>query len=92
MTLTLDTQITLIIFEGLSMVIWIIDTYDSSSIQMTCKDHRANFVSVVTPRVKRPITLLPVLCCGRCKPPDHAHINQCCVGWDIEWLLCQLLK
>ena len=58
---------------------------------MACKDHSADFLSVVTPCVRRPIALLPVLNCGRCKPPKYAYVNQCCVGVNIKTLMYQLL-
>ena len=60
-TLTLNTQLPLIIFDGLSIFIGVIDTDDGGSINMTCQDHRPYFVGVVTPSVWRPITLNPFL-------------------------------
>ena len=65
-TLSLNVQLTLIIFNGLSIVIWIIDADDGGSIDMACQDHRPYFVGVVTLSVRRPITLDPFLCCRRC--------------------------
>ena len=71
----LNTQLMLVIFDGFSVVVRVIDADDGGSISMASKDHGCYFVGVVTPFVRTPITLLPILSCGSCKPPDHALAN-----------------
>ena len=47
----LNTQLMLVIFDGFSVVVRVIDADDGGSISMASKDHGCYFVGVVTPFV-----------------------------------------
>ena len=55
-----------IIFDELSIVIRIINANNGDSTDMSCQKNGHNLLSVVTPSVRRPITLDCFLCCRRC--------------------------
>ena len=75
----LDSQLTLIVFDGLRLSIAVIHADNHSCIIMTRQDHRCHLVRVVAPCVWRSVTLVPVLCCRGSKSPDHANVNHRCV-------------
>ena len=88
----LDSQLTLVIFDGLRLFIWVIHAGNAICILMTRQDHGCHLVRVVTPCVWRPVTLVPVLHCSSSKSPDHANVNHICVSCYLLWLMYQLLE